>query len=251
MQFNYPKKENGLYILSRDAIDNIATTVLKKYYPQNLELPLPLNTTELLEEHLGLTVKRKYIGTIESGILGLIVLNDEVEIPSYDDMYRPVVLQETFGTVLISQHLDGRDNAPRRRYTEAHEGAHFILHSECFNKTKQNVAKRSENLLGYIACRKMETNQKSPKNDFDWLEWQADSLAASLLMPKDVFYSFAKKVIRENGVCDRRCVISQYTNKGQAYDIIAEISEKFNVSHTAAQIRMLHLGLIKNTKLFV
>ena len=50
MQLNFPKKENGMYILSRDDIDCIATAILKKYYPQNLESPLPLNTIELLEE---------------------------------------------------------------------------------------------------------------------------------------------------------------------------------------------------------
>lgn len=244
MQLNYPQKENGMYILSRDSIDNIASLLLKKYYPQNLELPLPLNTTELLEEHLGLTIKHKYIGTLESGILGLIVMNDDVEIPSYDDMYRPIVLQETYGTVLISQHLVGRDKAPRRRYTEAHEGAHFILHSEYYKRTEKNTAKRSNNPFDYIACRKMEIYKNFPQNDFDWMEWQADCLAASILMPKNVFYTYAKNVIRENGVSRGYLTNSPYSNKRQAYEIISEIAEQFNVSYRAAQIRMLHLGLI-------
>lgn len=246
MQLNFPKKENGMYILSRDDIDCIATAILKKYYPQNLESPLPLNTIELLEEHLGLTIKRKYIGTLRSGILGLIVMNDDVEIPSYDDMYRPTVLQETYGTVLISQHLIGRDNIPRRRYTEAHEGAHFILHSDYYNQAKTTIAKRSNNHLDYIACRQVEIYKGPPKGDAEWMEWQADSLAASLLMPKDVFYKFAKNVIRENGVSRGYLINSPYANQRQAFEIITKIAEQFNVSYRAAQIRMLHLGLIKD-----
>ena len=59
MKLDYPKRENGMYKLSRDNIDEIATSILKKYYPDNLKSPLPLNTIELLEEHLGLTIKRK------------------------------------------------------------------------------------------------------------------------------------------------------------------------------------------------
>ena len=195
MKLNFPKKENGMYILSRDDIDCIATAILKKYYPQNLEMPLPLNTMELLEKHLGLKVKSKFIGTLRSNILGLIVMNDEVEIPSYDEMYRPTVLQETYGTVLISQHLIGRDNLPRRRYTEVHEGAHFILHSDYYNQAKATVAKRGDKPLDYIVCRRMEIYNDSPKSDAEWMEWQADSLAASLLMPKNVFMLLLKTLL--------------------------------------------------------
>jgi Zn-dependent peptidase ImmA (M78 family) len=246
MQLNFPKKENGMYILSRDDIDSIATAILKKYYPQNLEMPLPLNTMELLEKHLGLKVKRKFIGTLRSNILGLIVMNDEVEIPSYDEMYRPTVLQETYGTVLISLHLIGRENINRRRYTEAHEGAHFILHGEYFECASAAVAQRGENHLNYIACRRMEIYNASPKNDTEWMEWQADSLAASLLMPKNIFYSFARNVIKENGISRGYLITSSYANKRQAFEIITKIAEQFNVSYRAAQIRMLHLGLIKD-----
>lgn len=244
MKLNYPQKENGMYILSRDAIEDIATYVLKKYYPQNLELPRPLNTTELLEEHLGLTVKHKYIGTFESGILGLIVMNDEVEIPSYDEMYRPTVLQETYGTVLISRHLSGKANAPRRRYTETHEGSHFILHGEYYKQSSGTVAKRSKNLLDCIACRKVEVYKQKLQDDLDWMEWQADSLAASLLMPRDVFRSFARKVIRGYGISRGYIVNNSNVDKAKVGDIISQIAEVFNVSYRAAQIRMLHLGLI-------
>ncbi len=245
MLLNYSKKENGLYILSKCDIEDIATLILKKYYPENLNTPIPLNTIELLEEHLGLSVKRKYIGTLESGILGLIVMHDEAEIPSYDDMYNPMVLQETYGTVLISQHLDGKDNISRRRYTEAHEGAHFILHTEYYNESLKSTVNRENKQFNYIACRKMEIYKRLSKNDADWMEWQADTLAAALLMPRDVFRSFAKSVIRQNGVSSGYLISSPYANKRQAFDIITEIAQKFNVSYRAAQIRMLHLGLIR------
>ena len=78
MHLNYAQKNNGLYLLSRNDIEHVAHMVLREYAPDNLERPLPLNTVGLLEEYLGLRVKHKYIGSYDSGILGMIVMNDIV-----------------------------------------------------------------------------------------------------------------------------------------------------------------------------
>ena len=244
MKLNYPQKESGLYILSREDIENIAKDVLKEFFPQNLILPKPLDTAELLEDRLGLTVKQKYIGTLSSAVLGLIVMGDEVEIPSYDEMYKPTVLWETYGTVLINKHLCVRENTARRRYTETHEGAHFILHGEYFMKAANSAANRKNNSRKFIACRKVELYGQKTNNDSDWMEWQADSLAAALLMPGNVFCSFARSVMRKYGITGRHIVNNFYVNKGKVRDIISDIARAFNVSYRAAQIRMLHLGLI-------
>lgn len=244
MKLNYPQKESGLYILSMEDIENIAEDVLKEFFPQNLILPKPLDTAELLEDRLGLTVKQKYIGTLNSAVLGLIVMSDEVEIPSYDEMYKPTVLQETYGTVLINKHLCVRENTARRRYTETHEGAHFILHGEYFMKAANSAANRKNNSREFIACRKVELYGQKTNNDSDWMEWQADSLAAALLMPGNVFCSFARSVMRKYGITGRHIVNNFYVNKGKVRDIISDIARAFNVSYRAAQIRMLHLGLI-------
>lgn len=244
MKLNYPQKESGLYILSREDIENIAEDVLKKFFPQNLILPKPLDTAEFLEDRLGLTVKQKYIGTLSSAVLGLIVMSDEVEIPSYDEMYKPTVLRETYGTVLINKHLCVRENTARRRYTETHEGAHFILHGEYFMKAANSAANRKNNSREFIACRKVELYGQKTNNDSDWMEWQADSLAAALLMTGNVFCSFARSVMRKYGITGRHIVNNFYVNKGKVRDIISDIARAFNVSYRAAQIRMLHLGLI-------
>lgn len=244
MKLNYPQKESGLYILSREDIENIAEDVLKEFFPQNLILPKPLDTAELLEDRLGLTVKQKYIGTLNSAVLGLIVMSDEVEIPSYDEMYKPTVLRETYGTVLINKHLCVRENTARRRYTETHEGAHFILHGEYFKTAANSAANRKNNSREFIACRKVELYGQKTNNDSDWMEWQADSLAAALLMPGNVFCSFARSVMRKYGITGRHIVNNFYVNKGKVRDIISDIARAFNVSYRAAQIRMLHLGLI-------
>lgn len=243
MQLNYEQKGNGMYILSRNDIEDIATAILEEYSPDNLQYITPLDTVDFLENYLGLTLKKRYIGTMKSGILGLVVMNDIVEIPSYDEDFKQVVLEETYGTVLISPTLFENKNVNRKRYTEVHEAAHYILHKKYYDGLQKNS---NSNRNRYIACRKVELHKKSLKNDSDWMEWQADTLAAALLMPKRMFTVFAKAVLYKYGIFNGYIMIDDPTRKGQAPEIIKEVAEKFCVSYRAAQIRMLHLGLIRD-----
>lgn len=241
MHLDYKQKFNGQYILSKIDIEKIATDVLMEFSPSNLVMPTQLNTMSFLQDYLGLDVKRKYIGTFESGILGSIVMCDEMEIPSYDEMFRPTVLIETYGNVLISPNLSSRDNAPRRRYTEIHEGSHFILHKDYY----RFLDRKSANQHKLIACRKMELINDNPKTAADWIEWQADYLAAALLMPQEVFCDYTRSIIRSLGVPCGYLTVSSGTNKRQAFEIISKVAERFYVSYRAAQIRMIKLGLIR------
>ena len=243
MRFNYMQKPNKLYYLKRDDLEDISSVILKDFSSKNLESPIPLDTMEFLEEYLGLSVKRKYIYSIESGVLGLIVMDDIAEIPSYDDMFRRTVIEETYGTVLISPQLIGKDNYSRRRYTEIHEGSHYLLHNEYYKELAKNSAAKS--VASCIACRKVELIKQRPKTDTDWIEWQADGLAACLLMPKDVFCAVTSLIIKEHGLRRGYLISGQQQDKRIAYDVISKVSEIFQVSYKAAQIRMIHLGLIR------
>ena len=245
---SYRQKENGMYILSRSEIEQIATKHLQEFSPSNLEYPIPLRTTDFLEVYLGLVIKYKYICDFKSDILALTVMGDEAPIPSYDELLRPVVLEETFGTVLISPRLLGRDNSARRRYTEMHEGAHFILHRPYFaNCEKAAIASRCEYPCNFIACRKVELHNEKPKSDSDWLEYQADALAAALLMPQNVFYSYVRSVLRKNGIRYDYLCTNPNINDKRSHCVIYDVAEKFSVSYQAARIRMTHLGLLRES----
>lgn len=244
MQLDYKQRDNKMYLISRGDMETISRSLLKEYAPTNLERPTPLNTLDFLQNYLGLVVKRRYIGGLGSGILGLIVMDDIAEIPSFDDMFRQVILEETFGTVLISPQLMNPDSLPRRRYTEVHEGCHYILHREYYNELAKQ--RQQGTAASCIACRKIELYKQKFHTDQDWMEWQADTLAACILMPKDVFYNFARMAIRKSGISKGYLSKGAYADKRQAYPIITEIAETFQVSYKAAQIRMIHLGLIRD-----
>lgn len=241
---HYAQKDNGMFILSKNDIEQIATECLREYNPSLLQSPRPLNTQDFLENHLGLVVKNKYIGDFQSGILGLTVMGDIVLIPSYDEMFRPTVFEETYGTVLISPQLLGKENRPRRRYTEMHEASHFILHKDYFNRCEQMRA-NTEYPCSFVVCRKVERYKEPLRTDADWLEYQADALAAALLMPYNTFITYARSVLRKNGIRRDFLAVNQFVNKSTLYSIIYDIAETFEVSYQATQIRLLHLGLIR------
>lgn len=248
MKSEYVQKENGLYILSKNDIENIADGVIREYAPQNLEHPTSLDTVDFLENYLGLVVKCKYIGPFGSKILGLIVMSDIVEIPSYDDMFKPVILEETFGNILITPALYNIDQYTRRRYTQIHEGAHFILHRAYYGRKNENLRNRVGASSSYIACRSVELNKTKNITDNDWIEWQADALAASLLMPMNVFVNYTYKIMSKNGISGKYISVPEtFSEKKRLNSIIADIANVFQVSCKAVQIRMLNLGIIKNT----
>ena len=242
---HYIQKRNGMYVLSRNDIEQIATEQLKQCAPLNLERPMPLNTQHVLENHLGLLVKYKYICDIHSGILGLTVMGDQMPIPSYNEQFCPVVLEETFGTVLITRELLGNENLPRRRYTEMHEASHFILHRPYFKCLERSVAARSEIPCPFVVCRNVEIERRYQKTDDDWLEYQADALAAAMLMPQSPFTSCVQDTLRKYGLHAPYLLITSYSDQKKADCIIYDIAQTFLVSYKAAQIRMKHLGLMR------
>ena len=243
MQLNYAQKENGLFLLSRNNIEHIACSVLSEYAPNNLVCPTPLNTIGLLQDYLGLQIKRNHIGSFDSGILGMIVMNDTVEIPSCDTVYRPIILEETYGTVLINPDLSLPSNVPRRRYTEVHEGAHYLLHQPYYRWLEEKVVTKTKRMG--IACRTIEIHKSTPKSDTQWMEWQADTLAASLLMPRDIFCSCASATLRKYGACRGYLIAGNEADKRCAFDVFGEMAHAFCVSIRAVQIRMVHLDFIR------
>lgn len=244
MLTKYVQKTNGRYILSNAAIEEIATNILQRYSPLHLRQPMPLNIVDFMMNHLGLLIKHKHIGEPTTGILGLIVMSDSVPIPSVDSNGEQTVDEETFGTVLISPTLLTADNIPRCRYTEAHESAHFILHQPFYRWLDKKYETKRERYSSCFACRTVGKPILKPRTEEDWREWQADKLAAALLMPKGPFTEYVRQITDAMGIR------SGYLNMENADDAIAythvmkHIANAFGVSRTAAEIRMKHLGLL-------
>jgi Zn-dependent peptidase ImmA (M78 family) len=106
------------------------------------------------------------------------------------------------------------EQIPRARFSMAHELSHKLLHEDLFKEAKVT------NLAEYKAFRA----SLAPLNQR--VEVQAYSLAGSLLMPKQLLNKELTKRISLYGNIEALTI-------GDAYDILNELLELFNVSEQA------------------
>ena len=242
MELNYKQRANGMYILYKEDIEQIATDTLKEFSPQNLDYPSALDTDSFLVDHLGLLLKERYLGIPgKESVLGLTVMCDSADVVTLDNRCRPTVVEENYGTVVISTELNSVNNKGRKRYTKVHEGAHWLLHKDYYRKLEESSHPGS----GVVACRNVERYIPKQRDEKDWIEWQADSLAASILMPRTAFYQYCRELLRHAGVPRGYLNEGNYDDKLIFQEIVPDLMTAFGVSSRAAQIRMVHLGLIR------
>ncbi len=243
MRFDYPMKPNGMYILKKSDFDTISNQVLSEYMPSALDYPKPVDIDYLAQECFYLEVKHEVI-VPDGVILGMMAFAD-TEFHTVDDYAEPRTISLEEGTMLIDMSLIGEKNRPRERFTKAHETSHWICHRSYHSPTNQQYDfRRNKNL---IACRTDSIEQYKRKQKFFtdeyWEEWQADSLAAALLMPRKTFLEACRSVLRNYGV--RKDYLPSDYDKYVANKIIWELAHIFDVSFRAAQIRMITLGVIQ------
>lgn len=243
MHLAYRQKANGLYILKKEDLENIATYVLRNYAPQVLVTPSPLDIEYLMEECLYLDIRRRFLAP-NGTILGMIAFEDTY-CPDWRGL-SPQAEPLPAGTVVIDASLCGLEQRPRCRFTEAHEVSHWILHRSYHSNDKREFNFRTDRRK--IACRSTTVERFRWKNnhewtDEDWEEWQADSLAAALLMPGDSFCEAAETIMRHNGIRQRYLVKGENVYRSNC--VINEVATLFGVSRKAAQIRMSQFCMIR------
>ncbi len=91
-----------------------------------------------------------------------------------------------------------------------------------------------------IRCRRVTAEDRKSWNwrdwtDMDWMEWQANAGASSLLMPAPAVKIISDKATGFN-----------YWGMSHAKVVIAEMMRVFKVSHSAAAFRLKSLNLLDN-----
>ena len=188
MQLQYRQKANGMYYLSTTDFDTISEMVLKEYIPKNLQTPQPLPIDYLAQECLFMEIKPAFL-TVDRSIYGATVFEDG-EMPCYDHLFQPskMIVQE--GNMIPERQLCSPETHHLMRFTKAHEASHWICHRSYHDQSSRPFEFRREKPV-YIACRqgniqRYEKNAGKKRTDDEWEEWQADHLAAALLMPRCV-----------------------------------------------------------------
>lgn len=249
MRLHYPIKQNGMFVLSGNDIDRIASQVLNEYEPNVLESPRPLDIEHLMTECFYLTIEDTFI-TIDGSVLGLVAFHD-TEVPCFNTDYRASISHIDAGTVLVDARLAGSANHARRRFTMAHECSHWICHRTYHAPDHAIYELREDIRVPYIACRTESIEQYrqmscAPRDDKFWMEWQADRLAASLLMPKNTFIRAAEDVMREHLLFRLYLIVGR--DHDQSCRVIDDLAQLFQVSRRATQIRLKQVGMLIDTE---
>jgi len=215
--------------LSYKDIEEIAEQVFALYkdLPEVKDRPVYRVEPELLLEKL-LGLKTRYFHmTLDSSVLGLtsygdieLFFNNGLEENSY---------RLDGKTVLIESDLNDDYHKGRRNFTIMHEGAHHILRI-----TYPNDYESVPPTVHYH-----KANQNNSKKIADWEEWQADTLASALLMPKEVVRDGMLLVDLPESIplLSKAC-------PGGVYKKFCILADFLGVSKKALAIRLKQLGVV-------
>ena len=216
-----------MLVLSRQDIEVIGNSVLEDYDKCGIDIMrIPIDIESFARNYLGLTIEYQRLS--ENGsILGLTTYGGVIlELALCDGLLQITVPEDT---VLLDDSLAEVRSLHRRRFTLAHECAHQILARIEERKTGKNF--RTSVVSGRkYSCRELH-------KAFDWSEWQANTLAAGLLIPKQELL----KELSQWGGMRMPTVYGHYFGR-RDYRLMKELTATFGVSISAMKIRLNELG---------
>lgn len=248
---NCKRRSNGLPILSAKDIDNDAERLIRDYDATLLEKPTEIPIEAFVEGYQGLTIDYQYLSNC--GLyLGMMIFNDSNKIVVYNpDKNRAEYINACAGTVIIDNSLLGLGQEHRYRFTLAHEGPGHGFYHFPHSKIDDNqytllefgvdIEQQSE-----VRCRMVDTQNHEPKRlktKDEWMEWQANKMAAAFLMPRSTVEMVVKKF------CSDKELIDGISDKNRIYILARMLSDTYNVSPETAFYRLKGLNHIADKEM--
>jgi Zn-dependent peptidase ImmA (M78 family) len=147
--------------------------------------------------------------------------------------------------ILIDGSISDGTQPTKFNFTLAHEMGHLALHR------KINI-ERTEEIELQDELRDTDTEVKEEegvmKSDNDWMEWQANSYAVSLLMPEPFVKVKLIQVKEAKGISNRipGLYINEQPSSIRDYQsVVMDLSEFFGVSRTSIEYRLRGLDLVQ------
>ena len=218
--------------LSRNDIERIAESIIQRYkqtFVPEHHLCYTVDPVQLAAllgyriEYVRITKDGSILGETSAGNTWTTILNANMNEMLFFLDGRTILIEER---LLISPRNIGRKN-----FTIAHELAHQIINRQ-FPKM---YGPQNRTFCDY---------RRSSKPVTDWYEWQADALAAALLLPPDA--------VRDGMfVCglgeNIRLLSRKYSETN--YHRFCDMADYLQVSRTALAYRMEQLGLLERNLL--
>jgi hypothetical protein len=214
--------------LSRLDLEHIADRFTCRYFhkcgPPLGELP-PVEPERFAAEIMKLQVHFLPLCT-DGSILGLSAF-DEVAVEIVADDGAKELIALTANDIAVDAALTADGQTGRRNFTMMHEVAHHIL---CRLYPRE---------YGPICHRKAHVFYRSNSRSRDWVEWQADTLASALIMPRTLMV----QCMRRFGLGNKLEMLNKIY-RANDYQKFCNIAEFLGVSKQALEIRMKQLGML-------
>ena len=214
-------------LIPKDQMETVAKSILKELYPTALRNAVPVSAMSIALK-LGLRVEYACVD-LRDETLGMIFFEDST-IAVYDTIEEiSRIINVKRGTILINRRPDGKFDQRVTNNTILHECIHWILHKPAYLLHKANDPK-----LNAFACRRSSSVQRNETwSAYDWMEWQANSLAPRLLMPEWSTRMQTDQMLRRMEKLDPKFRMDR---------IVEKLSSYYGVSRTLARIRLIELG---------
>jgi Zn-dependent peptidase ImmA (M78 family) len=242
----YRTGRNGVPILGKNEIDEIAENFIRDFCPGAMRTPMKIDIDSFAQNYLGLKQDFQYLS--HNGVyLGMTVFNDTDKVVIFNpETWEADYISVEARTIIIDNNLLEENQEHRYRYTMGHECGHDIYHTQYFGYAPDQMSFLEER-EPMIRCRIVNTNgNKKPAvwDDKSTMEWQANYMSSALLMPK----SMVNKIVKEEDMLRNKVFKSLNLSSDEL--TIIRISRTFNVSEEAARYRLQGLGLIENNSQF-
>lgn len=215
--------------LSKADLTAIANHYVDRYYQQfhlSKTSPEPIDPELLASSVLDLNIKMFPLCS-DGSILGLTVFQKcsfAITLADGTQLIEVFTPQD----IVVSSALAGDKYTGCRNFTIAHETAHQIL-IRMYPDDYPELLLRS----GHIAYR-------DRTGSVSWAEWQADTLAAALLMPDFLIQAEIDRV----GLCIRNGLLYKSASDAN-YQKILDTADHLGVSWTALRIKLQQMGIIR------
>jgi len=221
-------------IIPKDHLDTVATDFLNEYFSEALLYPAQIPIEEIATNKMSLKLERVSI-TDDLSILGQMFFSDggaEVYLKETDEV---IIKNVHKGTMFIDPNVSLVRNIGSERNTIAHECVHWYMHRQYH----QLAALAGNSSLAVASRCPVEEIKKNENkwDDVDWMEWQANGIAPTILMPKVHFINSVNKNMWYQKYLKRR-------EEAMLDVLIAEIAEFYGVSKQSVSIRLKETGLI-------
>lgn len=221
--------------LSRTDIEQMAKPIIEEYkriYVPEYHLCYHVDLMQLASI-LGFQVEYKYLSQDGS------ILGETASVAMWTTVIDPVAGDTYYfldgKTILIEKRLQNNSRlVGRKNFTIAHELAHQIIN-------RNYPGMYDTQYRTFCDYRRTADHKKRVSN---WYEWQADVLAAALLLPQDAL----DEAMFMFGLGTKMKVLSRKYSQYK-YESFCHMAEFFQVSKTALAYRMEHLGLLERNYL--